>query len=255
MTFLDSIILGIIQGFTEFLPISSSGHLVLGQRLLNLNMPGNQLEVVMHMGTLLSILVVFWNDILSILKSLLNKETQRYVLTIVFATIPAIIVGLGFKDQIEVIFDSVILVGVNLCVTGIFLWLTKYLSRMENKISMKRGILVGIIQAIAILPGISRSGSTISMALFLKISQKEAAKFSFLLAIPALAGAGILTAIDGMNSNDPSMSILPLAAGFISSFIVGWISLKWLMKLLKQGQFHWFGIYCFIIGLLTILFA
>ncbi|NIA18687.1 MAG: undecaprenyl-diphosphatase, partial [Simkaniaceae bacterium] len=114
MTFLDSIILGIIQGFTEFLPISSSGHLVLGQRLLNLNMPGNQLEIVMHMGTLLSILVVFRNDIFVILKTLMKKETQFYVLALILGTLPAVVVGLGFKEQIEVVFDSVLLVGINL---------------------------------------------------------------------------------------------------------------------------------------------
>lgn len=209
----------------------------------------------MHMGTLLSILVVFRNDIFVIFQTLMKKDTQFYVLALILGTLPAVVVGLGFKDQIEGVFDSVLLVGINLIITGVFLWFTKYLSRGKEKFTVKKGFIVGVVQAFAILPGISRSGSTISMALLLKISQEEAAKFSFLLAIPALAGAGLLGVLDGLNNHGPGVPLLQLTAGFIASFLMGWISLKWLMQLLKQGQFHWFGLYCFIIGIITVIVA
>ncbi len=253
MTFLDSIILGIVQGLTEFLPISSSGHLVLGQQLLHINAPGNLLEVVLHVGSLFSILVVFYKDIFSLLKSLNDPKTRLYIGAILVGTIPAVIVGLGFKDQIEHIFDSVTFVSINLCITGLLLWLTRYMQREENTITMKSGLMIGIAQACAILPGISRSGSTIALAMYLKISQEEAAKFSFLLAIPALVGAGLLTALDGVNDPIARAEIFPLMTGFMSSFIIGWISLKWLLRVLQRGHFHWFGIYCFIIGIITLI--
>lgn len=252
MSFLNSIILGALQGFTEFLPISSSGHLVLGQHILNINLPGNELEIVMHMGTLLSILVVFWKDILALLTSLSLRETQRYVLAIVIGTIPAVVIGLGFKDFMEAQFDSTLGVGLNLAVTGVVLLATKYFPLKKNPINLKNSLWIGMAQAFAILPGISRSGMTISMALGLGIKQSEAARFSFLLAIPAIAGAGVLKLIED-SSPSVALDFLPMLAGFLSSFIVGTLALVWLIRLLKRGKFYWFGFYCLIIGILTLI--
>ncbi len=253
MTNFDAIILGIVQGFTEFLPISSSGHLVLMQELLNLNLPGNQLEVVMHAGTLFSILFVFWKDLVTLTMSLTEKKSLTYVTYVVVGTIPAVIVGLGFKSQIESMFDSTLVVGINLLFTGVLLLATRFIQIKDREISIKSSVSIGLAQALAILPGISRSGSTISLALIMGIKPSEAARFSFLLAIPALMGAGLLTALDGFQASGQT-SLMPLILGFTTSFATGWVALKWLLTMLKKGQFYWFGAYCFIIGTLTIIF-
>ncbi len=254
MSFLDSIILGVIQGLTEFLPVSSSGHLVLGQHVLGLHLPGNLLEIVMHLGTLMSILVVFWRDIFSLLSSLEDKKTKKYILILIVGSIPAAFVGIFFKEELSGLFDSITAVGINLIITGIVLWTTKYIQKLDRPICIKNGFIIGLAQACAILPGISRSGATISTALILKVSQEEAFKYSFLLAIPALVGAGIITSLDNIQTHQVADNLLPLAAGFLSSFIVGWIALKWLITLLKQGQFHWFGVYCLVVGILITVF-
>ncbi len=254
MTFIDAIILGILQGFTEFLPISSSGHLVLGQHLLGIHIPGNTFEVAVHMGTLLSVVVVFSNDILNIVSSLQNRTTQKYVLAILVGTLPAVIIGLVFKEDIQSAFDNIRLVSGALMVTGIILISTRWASGKKESITLWQGLWIGIAQAFAIIPGISRSGSTISIGLLMGLDPKQTARFSFLLAIPALAGAGLLTALDAVSSAETILPLSILSAGFISSFLVGWISLKWLLALLGKGKFYWFGAYCFILGFVTILF-
>jgi len=249
MTIIEATILGVVQGFTEFLPISSSGHLVLGQAILGIEQPGNEFEVLVHLGTLLSVLVVFWNDIKSILSTLMTKPTQRFVGFVLIGTIPAIIIGLGFKDVFESLFENVTAVGGALVFTGFVLFGSSKVNRQDNEHTLKSSILIGIAQAIAIIPGISRSGMTISTALFLGLSSKEAARFSFLLAIPAIAGAGLLTALNVTGGFQLSLSVS--IAGFLSSFIVGVIALKWLLGWLEKGKFHYFGFYCIVVGLLT----
>jgi len=196
MTLFDAIILGIIQGITEFLPISSSGHLVLGQALLGVNSPGNVVEVVTHLGTLLSVIWVFWKDLSSILISFQNKDTQKYILFLIMGTLPAVIIGLAARDMITDLFDSIPIVAGSLIFTGIILLLTQKLNRNNKQLNLKKGLLIGLTQAFAMMPGISRSGMTISTGLALGLSGKDAAKFSFLLAIPVIAGAGLLTALE-----------------------------------------------------------
>lgn len=252
MTLIDAIILGALQGITEFLPISSSGHLVLGQALLGIEIPGNAFEVVTHLGTLLSVFCVFWKDIISLVTSINQKETQKYISYILVGTLPAIIFGLGGKTMIANIFDSVQLVSGALIFTGLVLFLSKRLTSGSNPISMKNGIIIGLAQAVAIIPGISRSGMTITTAMALGVSGKEAARFSFLLAIPAISGAGLLTALDSSFSAI-SIPFMSLFAAFLSAFIVGYISLKWLLGLLESGRFHLFGYYCIFVGLLTMV--
>jgi len=252
MTLSDAIILGIIQGITEFLPVSSSGHLVIAQVLLGINMPGNVLEVITHIGTLFSVIFVFWKELISILKTIQNSATKKYILLLFIGTLPALVIGLGSKNIIYGFFDSIYVVGGALLFTGIILLATqKFSFSFNNKqLNWKKSLAIGIAQAIAIIPGISRSGMTICTSLALGISGKDAAKFSFLLAIPAISGAGLLIALD-MKGGPISIPITQLIAAFISSFSVGYISLKWLLGLLESGKFHLFGYYCIIVGLIA----
>ena len=251
MTIIEAIILGIIQGLTEFLPISSSGHLVLGQAILGIEQPGNEFEILVHLGTLGSVIVVFFKDIKSLLLSLNSKKTQMFVLFIILGTLPAVGVGLGLKDLIESLFENINAVGGALIFTGLVLYGSSFIHRGNKNHSYFTSILIGCAQAVAIIPGISRSGMTISIALYLGLSAKEAARFSFLLAIPAIAGAGILTALDV--SGGFHIPIPIALSGFICSFIVGVIALKWLIGWLEQGKFNYFGIYCFMIGIITLV--
>jgi undecaprenyl-diphosphatase len=251
MTFWESLILGSIQGVTEFLPISSSGHLVIIQSILGVNLPGNDFEILVHLGTLGSILYVFQSDILEILRSLKKKSTRLFIVLIILGTLPAIFIGLNFKDQIALLFENITNVSVALIFTGIVLILTFFLERKDLENNFSKAFLIGVFQSIAIIPGISRSGMTISIAMLLGLSPKKAAKFSFMLAIPAISGAGILTALD--TSNGFLLPYQVLFGGFISSFLVGILSLNILLKLLKAGKFHFFGVYCILIGLLTLV--
>lgn len=251
MTFWESMILGSIQGVTEFLPISSSGHLVIIQSLLGINQLGNDFEILVHLGTLGSVLYVFQNDILELLRSLKKKSTIIFIELIILGTLPAVFVGLNFKDQITLLFENIANVSVALIFTGIVLVSTFFLKRKNLENNFTKAFLIGIFQSIAIIPGISRSGMTISIAMLLGLSPKKAAKFSFMLAIPAISGAGILTALDTTKG-----LLLPyqvLFGGFISSFLIGILSLNILLKLLKAGKFHFFGVYCIIVGLLTLV--
>ena len=172
MTIIDGIILGIIQGITEFLPISSSGHLVLAQEFLGINQPGNNFEVLVHMGTLASILVIFFSDIKSLLLSIRKNETQQFIYFIILGTIPAVLFGLGLKDTIDSFFDNTFVVGTALVFTGIILFTSKFFKQVEKSISYKISFTIGLAQALAIIPGISRSGMTISCALLLGLSAK-----------------------------------------------------------------------------------
>ena len=169
---------------------------------------------------------------------------------IIIGTLPSIIIGLGFKNQIQALFEDVFSVGIALIFTGIFLFFSRFISVKDKELSISKAAVIGLFQSIAIIPGISRSGMTITSALLLGLNSNNAAKFSFLLAIPAITGAGVLTMIDVGNQillrTDAAM------IGFISSFIVGVVSLKWLLKILEKGDFYYFGIYCFLLGIVVV---
>jgi undecaprenyl-diphosphatase len=171
---------------------------------------------------------------------------------LVIGTIPAVLIGLSMKDKISQLFENPLAVSFSLILTGIWLVMTKWFVNQQSNINLKNGFLIGCAQAIAIIPGISRSGATIGVAMLLGISPEKAAKFSFLLAIPAIAGAGLLTAIDIDPALVSSLSSGTIIAAFFSSFLVGWAALTWLLKLISKGQFHWFGLYCMVIGILTL---
>ena len=250
MQYIDTLILAILQGLTEFLPISSSGHLVIGQKLLNINLPGNAFEVVLHLGTLMSVLTVFRGEIKAIIFNLSDLSNQYYISALVFGTIPALLVGLLLRDSISLIFDDIRFVSLSLICTGIMLITSKFIIKRNVKLTLFIGMLIGLAQAAAIIPGISRSGATICMGILMGLSAPEAARFSFLLSIPVIIGAGLLTAI---NIKTIPFGFDIVLLGIFFSYLVGWISLKWLLTILNSGKLYWFGVYCLIIGLFVFM--
>ena len=251
MNWLQALILGIVQGFTEFLPISSSGHLVLGQAILGIEQPGNEFEILVHLGTLASVLVVFLDDIKSLLLSLTSKKTQSFIIFLLVGSVPTVGIGLGFKDILEALFDNIASVSGALIFTGLILYCSSFVKQGDKEHSIVTSILIGCAQAVAIIPGVSRSGMTICAALFLGLSPKEAARFSFLLAIPAISGAGFLTVLDVSGGFQLPLSVSIVA--LVSSFSVGVVALKWLLGWLEQGKFHYFGVYCLAMGIISLL--
>ncbi len=249
MGMLEIIILGIIQGITEFLPISSSGHLVIAQNILGVKSPGNTLEVLFHFGTLMSVVYVFFDDMKQIFLTINEKKNQLFIFYIIIATLPAVFAGFLLKDYFLKVFDNLHLVGLALCSTGILLIVSKRFKNNQKQIAFSSSIFVGIAQAVAIIPGISRSGSTISICMYLGIPPSEAARFSFLLSIPVILGASIL----GFLEIEPGKTFnnLTLVVAIMTSFVTGILALKTLLKILEAGIFHYFGIYCLIIGIFT----
>jgi undecaprenyl-diphosphatase len=252
MEIIQALILGIIQGITEWLPISSSGHLVIVQHFFKIDQP-LAFDVMLHLGSLLVILAIYRKDIVELIKGFFNKEKskQKIVFYLIIATIPAAIAGLLLNNYIEKAFSSIKIVGITLIITAILVFISKYPKKKENKLTLKNTIIIGLFQAAALLPGLSRSGSTISSALFQGIKRKEAVKFSFLLAIPALAGAGLLKAKEIMAISDP----IPVTVGIIASILFGYFTLKFLINLVKKEKFHYFSWYCLLLGLITLYFA
>ncbi len=251
MELIDIIILGILQGLTEFLPVSSSGHLVLGQYLLGINSPGNTLEILFHVGTLGSVVFVFFNDIKDIFITIEKESTQKLLLFISVATLPAMIIGLLFRHEINQLFDSVSSVGYALLLTGLILISSSFSNNKNTSFSYFSSLVIGFVQAFSIIPGISRSGSTIVVSLFLGISPKKSAKFSFLLSIPIIFGAGVLGVFNLQNDN--FFTLPTVIAAISSSFFVGILALKALLSLLEKGKFYFFGIYCILIGAISII--
>ena len=246
MQYIDTLILAILQGLTEFLPISSSGHLVIGQKLLDIDLPGNAFEVVLHIGTLMSVVTVFRVELKTLLFNLNDSSNRYYISAIAIGTIPALLVGLLLKDYISLIFDNIRFVSVSLVFTGVMLITSKFIIKRNVKLTLFIGIVIGLAQAVAIIPGISRSGTTICMGVLMGLSASEAAKFSFLLSIPVIIGAGLLTA---MNIETIPFGLDIILLGILFSYLVGWISLKWLLTILSTGKLYWFGVYCLMIGL------
>ena len=259
MDFIEAIILGIIQGLTEFLPISSSGHLEIANKLLN-NKIGSEnllLIIVLHFGTAVSTLIVFKQDIMNIIHEFVNvkrkKNSSSFVLRIIYSMIPVVIVGLVFEEQIQNLFKgNLILVGFMLIVTGLLLFLTDNQKSIKKNVSTKNAIIIGVSQAIAILPGISRSGATISTAVLLGIKKNQAAKFSFLMVVPIIIGKIIKDLATGDISYKEEMFPI-LIIGFLSSLITGIIACKLMIKIVENSKLKYFSIYCFLIGIICII--
>lgn len=255
---LRSILLGIIQGLTEFLPVSSSGHLEILNFLIGSSQSVDSdltMVVLVHAGTAFSILYVFRDDIQLIIKDLLQfswNANTRLAAYIVLSMIPALIVGLVFEEQIEALFSGEIwMVGIALICTGIVLWMTPNDRDQELAVGWKSAIIIGCAQAVAIMPGISRSGMTIAIALMLGIGKKNAARFSFLMVLPVILGKILLDILSGEFVVHQS-SALSISVAFLAAFVVGVMACSWMIKIVKQSKLIYFSWYCFIIGAFAI---
>jgi undecaprenyl-diphosphatase len=250
---LEYAILGIIQGITEFLPISSSGHILIGRYFFNINHPGINIEVFLHTGTLLSIILFWYQDILYEINELKNGK-RLFIISLIIGTIPAGIIGLTFNSLIEDYFfnsSSLSFLSYNYLLLGVILFSSKFIKNNSNEsISYKNAFLIGIAQACAILPGLSRSGLTIVMAMYLGISFKSATKFSFLLAIPILVFATFNTMLSDYSNFYNNINSTQIVIGFILSFIIGYLTLGLLQRIIKNQKLWYFSFYCLIIGLI-----
>ena len=263
MTILEAIVLGIIQGLTEYLPVSSSGHLAIGSALFGIEAEDNLIFTVMvHVATVFSTFVILWKEVSWMIKGLfkfeLNDET-RYVFNILISMIPIGIIGLFFKDYVESIFSSgIMVVGIMLLITAILLSLAYYIKpRKKNNISKRDAFIIGLSQAVAVIPGLSRSGTTIATGLLLGNSKSTLAQFSFLMVIPPILGEALLDLIKFTKGVEVtgSISTAALVAGFMAAFIAGCVACKWMINIVRKGKLIYFAIYCVVLGLATIIFS
>jgi len=258
MSVLEALILGIVQGLTEFLPVSSSGHIELGKALLGTEAADDLLfTLIVHLATTLSILIVFRKDIWELFRNLFTfkwNEGNRYVSFILLSAVPIGVIGVLWKDEIEQLFEGrLLLVGCMLLVTGLMLLLSTLEREKPTGMTWWRAILIGLAQAIAIMPGISRSGMTISSALALGVSREEAARFSFLMVLLPIVGGSLLMLKDHWEEPATTQSEnLPLLVGFIAAFLSGWLACQWMLRIVKKGKITWFSGYCFIVGTIAI---
>lgn len=270
MDLIQAIILGIVQGLTEFLPVSSSGHLVIFQHLFGLKEPELVFDIAVHVGTLIAVIIYFKKELAGIIHALFDMTRRlvkgdatvsdawsdpevRMALLIVLGSIPTALIGIGFHRIADQIFSSVRVVGLMLLVTGAVLWLTRWVKNTNRDIGqfpVAKALMVGLVQGLAILPGISRSGSTIAVGLFLGLKRDLAARYAFLLSIPAISGAALLAARDVSQGGTYSLTII--AVGIISAAIVGYLSLKMLVYIVNKGQLHLFAPYCWLVGVLAL---
>lgn len=261
MSALETLILGIVQGLTEFLPVSSSGHLELVKAIFGSDYEQQQgllVTITLHAATAFSTIFVFRKDIVMILSDLLRfkrGESLNFSLKIILSMIPAVIIGLFFEDFIASLFVGKIpLVAVMLMITALLLFLADRVNENNKELNYSNTFYIGVIQSVAILPGISRSGATIALAVLLKIDRNKAARFSFLMVIPLILGSMAKSVIDGDLSQD-STALLPLLVGFVSAFITGVFACRWMVTLVKKSQLKYFSFYCFTVGALAILFS
>ncbi|MEK9516740.1 MAG: undecaprenyl-diphosphate phosphatase [Flavobacteriaceae bacterium] len=261
MSALETLILGIVQGLTEFLPVSSSGHLELVKAIFGSDYEQQQgllITITLHAATAFSTIFVFRKDIAMILSDLLlfkRGESLNFSLKIILSMIPAVIIGLFFEDFIASLFvGKIALVGVMLMITALLLFLADRVNENNKELNYSNTFYIGVIQAIAILPGISISGATIALAVLLKIDRNKAARFSFLMVIPLILGSMAKSVIDGDLSQE-STALLPLLVGFVSAFITGVFACRWMVALVKKSQLKYFSFYCFAVGALAILFS
>lgn len=262
MDWLEALILGIIQGLTEYLPVSSSGHLAIGSALFGIQGEDNlTFTIAVHVATVLSTLVILWKEVewlfRGFFKFKMNAE-MKYIINILISMIPIGIVGFFFKDEVERIFGSgLFIVGLMLLVTATLLAFSYYAKpRIKEEISKKDAFIIGIAQACAVMPGLSRSGSTIATGLMLGNKKEKLAQFSFLMVIPPILGEALLDGmkiVKGAAEGATDISITSLTVGFIAAFVSGCIACKWMINIVKKGKLIYFAIYCGIVGLITLV--
>ncbi len=265
MSWWEALLLGIIQGLTEFLPVSSSGHIELGKVILGIQWKENLLfSVVVHFATALSTLVIFWKTIRELLSGLLEfkwNEAAQFSFLIVLSMIPVFILGVFFKDAIEALFEgNVVLVGSMLLCTGVLLAVAYRLEKVHRAggLNVSKAFVIGIAQAIAVLPGISRSGATIATALLLGVEREKAARFSFLMVIPPILGATLLELKDYIELSETTATTpatIPLVVGFLAAFITGALACQWMIRIVKRGKLVYFAIYCVVVGSVALSYA
>ena len=273
MELYQAIALGIVQGLTEFLPISSSGHLVIGQHLFGLHEAELVFDTCLHVATLLAVIIYFRNELTSMILSLGRVSGQltakritvkeawadpdiKMIVLICVGTLPTVVIGLCFKSFAETVFSSLPIVGCALLVTGILLWITRLMPDKETDIttfSLPKSLVIGVIQGLSITPGISRSGSTIATGLYLGLSREMAARYSFLLSIPAICGAAILNIKDMHGPG--ALSAAVLIAGMVSACLSGYLALRFLVYIVNKGRLYMFAPYCGLLGLGVVLFS
>jgi undecaprenyl-diphosphatase len=261
MSIIEAIVLGIIQGFTEFLPVSSSGHLELAKVILgDTSVPEESLTftVVLHFATALSTHVIFRKEVLEIFKGLMLfkwNEATKFSIKIIISMIPAVFVGLLFEEQLAAFFSrNVLLVGLMLLLTAVLLLMADKAKNTHKKVSFSNAVLIGVSQAIAMLPGISRSGATISTSVLLGIDRTKAARFSFLMVVPLIFGK-IGKDILSDDLNFQSSEIITISAGFMAAFVAGLLACKWMISLVKKSKLSYFSLYCAIVGILAISYT
>lgn len=258
MSVWESLILGIVQGATEFLPVSSSGHLVIAQAMLGVEIDGVLFEVAVHVATLVSILMVYRQRVTSLAGGMLERDRDaiHYVSLLVVATVPAAVLGLFGQNSIEALFDLPAAPGIALLVTGAFLWTSRH--ALERAVNERPGwgaaLLIGMAQASALLPGISRAGATVVAALWLGVRAKEAAAFSFLMAVPAIAGAAVLQ-IPELEGGVEGIGVAPLVVGSIAAAITGVLAIRTFVAMLARESFHFFAPYCWAVGTAFLLYV
>ena len=266
MEWFEALILGLVQGLTEYLPISSSGHLAIGSALFGIGGEENlAFTVAVHVATVLSTIVILWKEVVWIIRDLFKwkwNEGTRYVVNILISMIPVAIVGFFFKDKVEAVFGSgLTVVGCCLLVTALLLAFSYFAKpRQRETISPLHAFIIGIAQALAVLPGLSRSGSTIATGLLLGNKKERLAQFSFLMVIPPILGEALLDvkdiAVNGAEAAlGDNLSLGVLAVGFVAAFLAGCAACKWMINIVRRGKLIWFAVYCAVVGLLTLLLS
>jgi len=261
MSIIEAIILGIVQGLTEFLPVSSSGHIEIGKALLGVELEEDlTFTVMVHFATVLSTITVFYRDIRIILTDLFRfrwNDSTQFVAKILISMIPVLIVGLFFEEQVEELFSgNLALVGIALMVTAALLALSYYFrNEGAKKIPYADALIMGVAQAMAVIPGLSRSGSTIATGLLLKNSKEDVTRFSFLMVLLPIIGATLLQITGSEGQSSASVLSLPMIFGFFAAYFSGFLACKWMISIVKRGKLIWFALYCGIAGMISIIFA
>jgi len=266
MTLIESIVLGIIQGLTEFLPVSSSGHIELGKAIFGIEEKeaGMLFTIVLHFATALSTIIVFWSDIVEIFKGLFQfkwNAQSKFALMVILSMIPAAMVGVFLKDQIDDFYNgNVLLVSVMLLLTGVILFYSDRAKSPKGEVTNTNAFVLGIVQAIAIMPGISRSGSTIASAVMLGIDREKAARFSFLMVLPLIFGAMAKEMKDyfDLSADEQARALIvdtPVIVGFFAALVAGYFACKWMIEIVKKSKLSYFAYYCWIVGLIGISYS
>lgn len=258
MSIIDAILLGAVQGLTEFLPVSSSGHLQIAKELLGIEMENNvTFDLSLHVATVLSTIVVLWGTIKHLFTGLFSKpynDDQRYIVKIIISMVPVGIVGLLFIDYIEAAFASLTVVGAMLLLTAVLLTFAYYAKpRSKQEISYRDAFIIGLAQAAATMPGLSRSGTTIATGLLLGNRKDEMAQFSFLMVLPPILGEALLTLLRGSEALGAGVSAGVMAAGFVAAFVVGCLACRFMLEIVRRGKLIWFAVYCAIAGAVAII--